>query len=254
MILLVFLAFLGINTLSFEHFKEIKLNDELIFQPKLQKDHIFLFFERKILKFNPNSFEIESFFEGEKYNITENGIISTQNGREFLLTFEGEKLKLEMEKFENKGLENFYGLKGVKRIFSDKDFIYAQTEDNTLHCIRKKNSKRVWKIRVPADIIAFASDPKMIYIICGSDVIMSLKRKGGDIIWWKSIKERCFPEIGLLKDNLLISYRGGIQFLNTKNGFLNQELDVSMSFAPVLLRDYLILFQIDKITIYKAKK
>ncbi len=255
MILLAFLAFFGMNNLSFENFKEINFKEELIFQPKLLENSIFLFFEKKILKLRLDSFDIENFFGEDKYNISENGIIFERNGEKFLLSFGGKESKINMENPEDKNWKNLYDFKAkIKKIFTDAEFLYAQTEDNFLHCIRVKYRKRIWKIKVPLDILSIISDRKRVYILCGSDIVLSLKKKGGDIIWWKSVKERCFPRIEFLNDNLVVSHRGGIQFLNPKNGSLNGKLDVAMSFAPVITADYLILFKTDKALIYNRAK
>ncbi len=246
MILSILIALFTINNPSFESFKELSLKDELISQPKLVGNHVYLFFEKGISRLDLDTFNIENLFEGDTYNISESGIIMEKS--------EG-KLKIKSERTEDKNLKNFYDFKSkVKKTFTDEDFIYAQTEDNFFHCMRKKDKKIIWKIRLPSEVIAANSDRKRVYVICGSDIIICLKRKGGDILWWRSIKERCFPEIKFLNGNLLISHREGIQFLETKNGNLSGKLDISMDFSPVLLRDYLILFKTNKILVYKAKR
>jgi len=244
MILFILIALFAINNPSFEIFKELDLKDELIHQPKLSGNYVYLFFEKRILRLELGNLNIENFFEGDTYNISENEIILEKS--------EG-KLKIKVEGIEDKNLKDFYEF-NVKKTFTDDDFIYAQTEDNLLYCIRKKGKKITWKIKLPSEIMAVNSDNKRVYFICGSDIILCLKRKGGDIIWWRSIKERCFPKIEFLNGNLLISHREGIQFLNIKNGTLNGKLDISINFAPILSRDYLILFKTDRILIYKAKK
>lgn len=259
MILLVFLVFFEINNLSFENFKELDLNDELISQPKLLENNIFLFFEKKVTKLNLNTFGIENFFEGDKYNISENGIIFEKGGEKFLLSFAGNESKTDME---NRGLksgkkndlEDFINFKDVKKTFVDEDFIYVETENNFLNCIRKKDLKRLWEIKIPSDILALISDKKRVYILCGSSIVLSIKRKGGDIIWWRSVKERCFSGIRLINGYIIVSHRRGVQFLRTENGTLDGTLEIPINFAPVLFRDYIILFQLDKVLIYEVKK
>lgn len=246
MILSILIVLFTISNPLFESFKELSLKDELISQPKLIGNYVYLFFEKGISRLELGSFNIENFLEGNEYNISDSGIILEKSE---------EKLKIKSEKAESKNLKNFYDFKvKVKKTFTDENFIYAQSEDNLFYCMRKKDKKIIWKIKLPSEIMSTDSDRKRVYVMCGPDIIICLKRKGGDIIWWKSIKERCFPEIKLLNGNLLISHRGGIQFLEIKNGALKEKLDVSMNFSPVLWNDYLILFETNKILVYKAKR
>lgn len=257
--LLVFFLFFGINNLSFENFRELNLENELISQPKILENNIFLFFEKRISKLNLDTFIIENFFEGDTYNISENGIIFERGNEKFLLSFAGNESRIDMENRDlNEGKKNnlrdFIDLKkGVKKTFADDDFIYSWQENNFLNCIRKKDLKRIWEIKIPSNILALISDKKRVYILCGSDIILCLKRKGGDIIWWRSVKERCFPEIRFLNGHIVVSHRKGVQFLRADNGALNGKLDISIDFAPVLFRDYIILFKSERVLIYKAK-
>lgn len=238
MILITLIVLFAITSPSFESFKELSLRDELISQPELVGNYIYLFFEKEISRLELGNFNIESFSEGDKYNISEGRIILEKR-----------------EELEINNSKKFYDFKiRVKKTFTDNDFIYVQTEDNSFHCMRKKDKKIAWKIKLPSEVMALDSDRKSIYVICGSNIILCLKRKGGDIIWWKSMKERCFPQIKLLKDHLLVSHREGIRFLEIKKGALNGKLDVSIDFFPLLWNDYLILFKTNKILVYKAKK
>lgn len=260
MISLVFLLFFGINNFSFENFKELDLNDELISQPKLLENNIFLFFEKKVTKLNLDTLGIGDFFEGDTYNISENGIIFEKSGGKFLLSFSGNESRIDMENRSLKSskrndLKDFiYFEIDVKKTFVDEDFIYAETKNNFLNCIRKKDLKRLWEIKIPSNILALISDKKRVYILCGSSIILCLKRNGGDIIWWRSVKERCFQEIRLLNEYIVVSHRKGIQFLRKDNGTLNGKLDISINFAPILFGDYIILFKSDRVLIYKVKR
>lgn len=246
MILYILLS-LMIDTLSLERGKEINLEKEIIFQPKLIENQIFIFLEEKVLKLNCKNFSIENFFEGNTYKISEKGIIFEKNGKNLYLPFSSK------EKNDGEKTHNFSGLK-AKKVFEDNDFFYVQTDDNSLYCVGKSNSKKRWKIKSPSEIMALISDKKRIYILCGSNILLTLKRKTGDILWWKSLKERCFPKIGFFGENIVLSTREGVQFLSKNNGSLITKTDVSLSFAPIIAEDHLFLFTKDKILIYKAKK
>lgn len=248
--ILFFLVIFAVSNISFESLKEINLEEEIVFQPKIIKNQIFLFSEKKVFRLSLDSLDISNFFEGDAFSISGNRIIYEKDGKKSPFTFEGKELKVDEAVEEN--ISGFYPSK-FKKVFSDSEYFFALTEDNFLYCFRKEDSKKKWVMKIPSEIRALNSDTKRIYLLCGSDLVLCLKRKGGDIIWWKSMKERCFPHIGLLKGNLMISHRKGIQFLNAEDGTQVGEINVSMDFSPILYGDFLIFFKTDKVLIYKAK-
>lgn len=251
MILNIFLVVFAISNISFDSFKEIDLKEELVSQPKFYKNQVFLFSGKKVFRLTLDKLSISTFFEGYDFTVSEKGIIYQRNGAKILFTFEGEELNV-----DETGQENFHEIFQLKfkKIFSDSEYLFAQTEDNSLYCIRKKDLKKKWKIKGPSEVMALISDMKRVYILFGSDLVFCLKRKGGDIIWWKSMKERCFPFINIFEDNLILSSRDGVHFLNTKDGAMSGRLSVSMDFAPILYGEFLIFFKTDKIIIYKVKR
>lgn len=250
MILYIFLVVFAIKNISFESFKEIDLTEELVSQPEIFKNQVFLFSEKKVLRLNLENLSISNFFEGYDFTVSEKGIIYERDGAKVLFTFEGKELNM-----DKKEKENLHGIfQEFKKFFSDSEYLFSQTDDNFLYCVRKKDSKKKWKIKVPSEVMALISDMKKVYILCGSDLVFCLKREGGDIVWWKSLKERCFPYIDILENNLVLSHRDGVYFLNLKDGAILGRLNVSMDFAPISYGDFLVFFKTDKILIYKVKR
>ncbi|MGQ9617365.1 MAG: hypothetical protein ACUVUG_00205 [Candidatus Aminicenantia bacterium] len=142
----------------------------------------------------------------------------------------------------------------IKTTFYDKDFVYSQTEDNFLECIRKRDLKMEWKTKVPSKIIAMKAKGEKIYMICGSSLLLCLKRGSGDIIWWKSTKERLFPWMELMNGALIISHRKGILCASLKDGTLVKKIEAPMNYYPVLYGNYLFSSQLNKIKVYVVKK
>ncbi len=141
-----------------------------------------------------------------------------------------------------------------KKCFWDKDYLYLETENDYLQCIRKRDLRKIWEIRVPSEVMNLKVRNKRIFLLCGANILLCLKRTGGDILWWKNTHDRCFPEMEFFQEHLMIFQRSGILFFNTNNGTIVKKLEIPMSFSPIFLNGSIFAFTTKKIQVYKVKK
>ncbi len=93
----------------------------------------------------------------------------------------------------------------TSKLLKNKAFLYFGS-DNYFYCYNLKKRKLKWKIRTGGRIVGFpVVDKKRIYLVCLNNVLYCINKKGGDILWWKSISSRVPYQLYLARNFLLVS-------------------------------------------------
>ncbi|MCP2520972.1 PQQ-binding-like beta-propeller repeat protein, partial [SCandidatus Aminicenantes bacterium Aminicenantia_JdfR_composite] len=93
-------------------------------------------------------------------------------------------------------------------LLKDENFLYFGSDDY-FYCYDLSRNRVKWKIRTGGRVACSPIvDEKRIYFACLNNVIFCLNKKGGDILWWKSIPSRVLFQLSLGRNILLVPILG----------------------------------------------
>jgi len=93
-----------------------------------------------------------------------------------------------------------------KGLFINKNFLYFGLSDKTFHCFDLSRLKEKWKIEIGASLVSLpVADEKRIFFLGSNNVLFCLKKKGGEILWWRPIPSRSSFNLEISQEKIIVS-------------------------------------------------